>query len=227
MGARAPHRVPAHFSGVCGHGWVTHGGMGEAEPRWMTYRELGDALGISVRAAEARAKRHVRSGRWRRRTDNEPPRAIQVLVPPADLEAMRGTVGNTRPRTVGDTDGDTVSHNINSLLGELKAAHDQVAGELRQRLEAAEAHARHLAGEVAAQRERAGRAEGEAQALRSELAAVRGEATTLRGELGAERERGNAALEQAAAAQARLEAGSPAMRAGKALRAILERWKRP
>ena len=78
--------------------------MGEAEPRWMTYRALADELGISLRAAEARARRNVRMGRWRHRIDNEPPKAAQVLVPPADLEAMRGgTEGDTEPRTVGDT----------------------------------------------------------------------------------------------------------------------------
>jgi hypothetical protein len=72
--------------------------MGEAEPRWMTYRALADELGISLRAAEARARRNVRMGRWRHRIDNEPPKAAQVLVPPADLEAMRGgTEGDTDP----------------------------------------------------------------------------------------------------------------------------------
>ena len=69
----------------------------------MTYRALADELGISLRAAEARARRNVRMGRWRHRIDNEPPKAAQVLVPPADLEAMRGgTEGNTRSLTVGD-----------------------------------------------------------------------------------------------------------------------------
>ena len=60
--------------------------MGEAEPRWMTYRALADELGISLRAAEARARRNVRMGRWRHRIDNEPPKAAQVLVPPAEGE---------------------------------------------------------------------------------------------------------------------------------------------
>ena len=82
--------------------------MGEAEPRWMTYRALANELGISLRAAEARARRNVRTGRWRHRIDNEPPKAAQVLVPPADLEAMRGgTEGSTDPLTAGDKTGGT------------------------------------------------------------------------------------------------------------------------
>jgi DNA repair exonuclease SbcCD ATPase subunit len=130
--------------------------MGEAEPRWMTYRALADELGISVRAAEARARRNVRMGRWRHRIDNEPPKAAQVLVLPADLEAMRGgTEGNTAPLTEGDTAGDAVPHSLIALVTEL-----------HQRAEAAEARTRELAGELATQRERAGRAEGERDALR-------------------------------------------------------------
>ena len=94
--------------------------MGEAEPRWMTYRTLADELGISVRAAEARAGRNVRMGRWRHRIDNEPPKAAQVLVPPADLDAMRGGLeGDTDPRTVGDTEGGAVPHKIIALVAEL------------------------------------------------------------------------------------------------------------
>ena len=80
--------------------------MGEAEPRWMTYRALADELGISLRAAEARARRNVRMGRWRHRIDNEPPKAAQVLVPPADLEAMRGAWrGNRCPSRQGTQEG--------------------------------------------------------------------------------------------------------------------------
>ncbi len=140
--------------------------MGEAEPRWMTYRALADELGISLRAAEARARRNVRMGRWRHRIDNEPPKAAQVLVLPADLEAMRGgTEGDTDPPTVGDTGGGAVPHKIIALVTEL-----------HQRAEAAEVRARELAGELAAQRERAGRAEGERDALQGALRAARASA---------------------------------------------------
>jgi hypothetical protein len=136
--------------------------MGEAEPRWMTYRALADELGISLRAAEARARRNVRMGRWRHRIDNEPPKAAQVLVPAADLEAMHGgTEGDTEAPTVGDTEGGAFPHKIIALVTEL-----------HQRAEAAEGRARELAGELATQRERAGRAEGERNTLQEALRAA-------------------------------------------------------
>jgi hypothetical protein len=141
---------------------ATHEDMSEAEPRWMTYRALADELGISLRAAEARARRNVRMGRWRHRIDNEPPKAAQVLVPPADFEAMRGGMeGSTVSLTAEYTRGLTVPHKTIALMTEL-----------HQRAEAAEARARELAGELATQRERAGRAEGERDTLREALRAA-------------------------------------------------------
>ena len=122
-----------------------------------------------------------------------------------------------------------MSSRIHAVLAELRAAHDQVAGELRQRLEAAEGRAtaaedraHHLAAEVGTQRELSGR-------LAGELAAAREAAMVLQNEVEAERARALEAIQRAAEAQGRLEAGyrSPAVRAGKALRGFLDRWKRP
>jgi hypothetical protein len=156
--------------------------MGGSEPRWMTYRALADELGISLRAAEARARRNVRMGRWRHRIDNEPPKAAQVLVAPADLEAMRGsteggtapdTAGATAPRTTGGTAGNTASHAVGDTVGDtVPQGVLALVTELHQRAEAAEARTRDLAGELAAQRERAGRAEGERAALQEALRAA-------------------------------------------------------
>jgi DNA-binding Lrp family transcriptional regulator len=75
---------------------------------WMTYRELADALGISVPAAQARARRNVRLGRWRHRTDNDAMKTARVLVAADDLAAMRqeanrATKSPTSPATSGDT----------------------------------------------------------------------------------------------------------------------------
>lgn len=185
--------------------------MDGAEPRWMTYRELAGELGISLRAAEARAKRNIRAGRWRHRTDNEPPKAAQVLVPPADLEAMRGgTAGVPRPGTHRGTGrntvGGTAPHNVHDLLAELKASHEQALGELRRRAEAAEDRERQRTAEAAELRERLGRAEGEAAARRDAEASERARADAER--------RGR---EEAERALAEWKAGGPLARAWRAL----------
>jgi hypothetical protein len=65
---------------------------GEHDRRWLTYRELAEATGLSLPAAEARARRHIRAGKWRHRQDNEPPRTARVLAPTAALEAIREEV---------------------------------------------------------------------------------------------------------------------------------------
>jgi hypothetical protein len=157
--------------------------MSDAEPRWMTYRELADELGISHRAAEARARRQVRAGRWRHRNDNDALKTARVLVPPADIEAMQqDTAGDTVPDTSGGavpvTPGDTAEvtdpHGISLLLDALKASHERELDGLKA------AHARELAardelaGELRQQRdtERTGResAEAEAARIKAELA---------------------------------------------------------
>ncbi len=127
--------------------------MSEKTAEWMTYRELADALGITYRAAEARARRHVRAGTWPHRIDNTGARAARVLVPLAELERMRQEL--TDPPialpvggTVGDTQGGTYAPTLNALLTDLKAAHEVIVS----------------------LHERVGRAEGEAGALRDALA---------------------------------------------------------
>jgi hypothetical protein len=158
--------------------------MSDAEPRWMTYRELADELGISHRAAEARARRQVRAGRWRHRNDNDALKTARVLVPPADLDSMRqDTAGDTPPGTQGDTvpgaprdmEGGTDPHGISLLLDALKASHerelaarDELMSELRKRAEIAEA-------DLQTARERRDKAEtlrDAAQAIRDEAQAT-------------------------------------------------------
>src|SRR3954470_18943482 len=82
--------------------------MSDSEARWLSYRELADILGISARAAEARARRNVRAGRWRHRIDNDARKTGRVLVPAADLAAMRqDTPGDTQGGAVGVPRGGT------------------------------------------------------------------------------------------------------------------------
>jgi hypothetical protein len=139
--------------------------MSDTDSRWMTYRELAEELGISLRAAEARARRQVRAGRWHQRNHNDALKTAMVKVPRADLETMRkGTAGDTAPTTPGGaasvaqggTVPDTYPQAIKAALDVLEAAHlreldgvkashervlaarDELAGELRQRAEKAE-----------------------------------------------------------------------------------------
>ena len=76
------------------------------------------------------------------------------------------TRGDTRSL---DTDGGTDPH---ALVAELRRQIDTE----RQGRETAEVRAHQLAGEVAEQRERVGRAEGEATALREQVAVERSRA---------------------------------------------------
>jgi hypothetical protein len=57
--------------------------------RWFTYRELAAETGLTPRAAEARARRMVKAGKWRHRIDNDPPNAARVLVTETELNVMR------------------------------------------------------------------------------------------------------------------------------------------
>jgi hypothetical protein len=57
--------------------------------RWFTYREFAAETGLTPRAAEARARRMVKAGKWRHRIDNDPPNAARVLVTDTELNVMR------------------------------------------------------------------------------------------------------------------------------------------
>jgi hypothetical protein len=154
---------------------------------WMTYRELADALGISPAAAQARARRNVRAGKWRHRIDNDALKTARVLVPPGDLDAMRKEAGGaTQPPALGDTQGDTIPHDVSALQAELKASHEALAAQ-QERADKAEARAdraeteRDAArGEATAERARAAQAEREREEARIGRAAAEGEVKGLR-----------------------------------------------
>jgi hypothetical protein len=132
--------------------------MGDTEARWLSYRELAELLGISLRAAEARARRHIRAGRWRHRIDNDARKTGRVLVPAADIDATRqGTPGVTRGDAVGNTRGDTRP----LLDGSRERGADPLVAALQVALQTAKDRADQEAREAVEQRERAARAEGE------------------------------------------------------------------
>ncbi len=225
----------------------------DASRRWMTYAEIAAALNLpSVKAGEAKARR----AKWERMLGNDGfARAavpLSVLEEPHPLQ-RRNAEGRRNPY-----EGPMQALSLAAVLAELKITHEQVANELRRRAETAEAgaetaeaRARQLADELAAQHERAGRTEVERDAARAEAAALRAEVARLRDEVlaererantglvrlaeaarlreavVAERERANAALERAAEAEGRLAAGFSAARVLKACRAFLARRRGP
>ena len=188
--------------------------------RWMTYAEMRDAFGLpSTKAALQRSRR----AGWPRRQNNADKFArvgvpVEALAAPRNpsREASRNPPREAPARGYGVTgsllggimDPDAVT----AVLAELKASHERLAGELRERAERAEAEVAQLRGGVLAERERANAALARAA-----------EVVRLREAVVAERERANKALERAAEAEGRLAAGSPAVRALKAWRAFLAR----
>ncbi len=194
------------------------------EVRWMTYAEIRDAFALpSTKAAVQRSRR----AGWPRRQNNAD-KFARVGVPVVALaaprnpshEAYRSSPAVVLVQGSGTTRGLSGSitnpHAVTAVLAELKASHERLAGELRERAERAEAEVAKLRGDVLAERERANAALARAA-----------EVVRLREAVLAERERANAALERAAEAEGRLAARSLGVRALKAWQAFLARRKRP
>lgn len=148
----------------------------------LAYRELANRLGISVKAAKARAKRHEDAGRWFRFQGNDG--RVRVRVPVQDLEsAQHAQPDEAAP--VGDHGAGHAQPPADEGWTAYKAATDAVIEDLRGRLDAAE----RARGEALA----------EARQARQEAEAARVEAAELRGELAAERRRFGAVLREAVA----------------------------
>jgi len=148
----------------------------------LAYRELADRLGISVKAAKARAKRHEDAGRWFRFQGNDG--RVRVRVPVQDLESAEPSQPHEAD-PVGDHGADHAQPPADNGWTAYKAATDAVIEDLRGRLDAAE-RARDDA--VA-----------DARQARQEAEAARVEAAELRGELAAERRRFGAVVRDAVA----------------------------
>ena len=112
--------------------------------RWMSYEEAGQSFGLS---ADAMRKRARRLG-WRVQAGNDG--KARILVPETAAIGPDGRSG----RPPGRPDGRA----------------EDLPAELRRRAEAAETRAGTTADELAQQRERAARSEGEAAVLRDALA---------------------------------------------------------
>ena len=145
--------------------------MSDTPNKWTTYRELADELGISYRAAEARARRNVKAGRWARRLDNSDG-LVRVLIPVADLVIMReGLEGDAVGVAEGSTDAITVGGT------EFKGQADE-SRTIKALEDAAIAHrerADQMQAERDAERARADKAERELVEARLEAARAKAE----------------------------------------------------
>ena len=146
--------------------------------QWLTYRDLAERLGISVEAAQQKARR----GRWSRREGNDGRRL--VLVP---YEAMGGlTIPGTTPPAMSDTIDPTIPDTtppvvpapVSPAIHGVTDHAEVLVDELRQRAAAAEA------------REQAAldRFDRERQEIRQEVEHARLAAERLRDELESERQ---------------------------------------
>ncbi len=187
---------------------------------WLSYPEAATALGLSVRAVEGRVYR----GGWKKQKGNDG--MLRLAVPVALLAPTTrgGGVGSDPLR--GSTHGDTEAHAQQAMLDELKASHDRLVAELRQRIDTAEARAiaaetlvSQRASELTAQHERAERAESEAAARLREVEAAREAAGREQGRANAEQQARAAAEAERDAARSELAgwtAGGPLARAWRA-----------
>jgi hypothetical protein len=150
--------------------------------QWLTYRDLAERLGISVEAAQQKARR----GRWQRRDSNDGRRLVLVPYETLDTPTTLTTIAPTTPPTMPPTLPATMAPMTPPVPPALVAptvrgATDHVEAlidELRQRSFAAEA------------REQAAlaRFDQERQEIRKEVEDARLAADRLRGELETERQ---------------------------------------
>src|ERR687884_2249622 len=105
--------------------------------RWLTFDELGEAMGCSASAARARALRR----RWRRQTDNRG--NVRVLVPEdANLAPLRTPAARKThaAHTLDAHHADTRAHTEAELLARLAELQKEMAA-LAQQLATAEGRA--------------------------------------------------------------------------------------
>jgi hypothetical protein len=138
-----------------------------SEQIWLTYRELGERLGISPDGARMKAKRN----KWTATTDNEG--SIRVCVPAKLLTNSRA---NVPPRTAPERSGEQAS--------EIKALHAHIET-LKQQVSDHAAERERLLNQLERQRVDHDAA---LDASRDETVRARVDADRIRGELDRERE---------------------------------------
>src|SRR3954469_21017204 len=111
-GTRPPTKslydTPDNLSGPCNKGGACSGDGMNNQPdqssrggQWLTYRDLAERLGISVEAAQQKARR----GRWQRRDSNDGRRLVLVPYETTDTPT---TIAGTKPPTIAGTIASTI-----------------------------------------------------------------------------------------------------------------------
>ena len=115
----------------------------------LTYRDLAERLGISTDAARMKARRAVKSGRWRIIPGNHPNDPVRVELPVTDLTEPKVTGGERPTRSTGERKGRTIARTDSDTLAvTLQAAQARIA-ELTDQLTAEKDRHRETAVELA------------------------------------------------------------------------------
>ena len=147
-----------------------------SEQIWLTYRELGERLGISPDGARMKAKRN----KWTATTDNEG--SIRVCVPAKLLANIRT---NVPPRTAPERSGEQASE-IKALQAHIETLKQQVSDHATERewlLNQLERQRANHDAALDASRDGTVRARVDADCIRGELDRERDHARDLAGRL--------------------------------------------
>jgi hypothetical protein len=147
-------------------------GASMPEQIWLTYRELGERLGISPDGARMKAKRN----KWTATTDNEG--SIRVCVPDSLLANSRT---NVPARTTSERSGE-VTNEIKALQAHIETLKQQVSDHAAERERLLTQLERQRADHDAAlnaSRDETGRVKVDAEHIRGELDRERDHARDL------------------------------------------------
>ena len=124
----------------------------------LTYKELGQRMGVSVDAARMKAKREAKKGRWQIIPGNHPSDKVTILIPDSDLNAQGERVGTDAPEHLERTKGQTPKPEQDERLfimyadaqARIQALTDQLLEAQNDRIELASSTMREmaLAGEI-------------------------------------------------------------------------------
>lgn len=99
----------------------------------LGYRELAERLGISPDAARMKAKRAVKSGRWRIIPGNHPSDRVLVEIPAAELNAPERVGGDQPERVARRTQGRTPERTeTDAITGQMVAALQSAQDRIRE-----------------------------------------------------------------------------------------------
>lgn len=99
----------------------------------ITYRELADRLGISPDAARMKAKRAVKSGRWRIIPGNHPSDRVLIEIPAEELSNPERVGGEQAKRVGRGTNGRTPDRTeADAITGQMVAALQSAQDRIRE-----------------------------------------------------------------------------------------------